>query len=67
MVHSTMDLSRIVSEIKSDNCKILLLRVFNAAAERGFPLEFCNDGGAHETGMMSLSECQESLAINKFV
>ena len=50
-------LSRIVSKIKYDNCKILPPRIFRTPAE-GFPLEFCN-GGEAKTRMMHVPDCQK--------
>ena len=48
------------SVIKSDDCNILPVRVFNVPP-RGFPVEFCYDSGLKKTRMMPLSDRQKKF------
>jgi len=58
-----MVLPRTVSKIKSDDCNILLARVFSAPPPEGVPLEFCYGNGARKTRIMPLPDIEKSLTI----
>jgi len=58
-----MVLPRTVSKIKSDDCNILLARVFSAPPE-GVPLEFCYDSGARKTRIMPLPDIEKKFDNN---
>ena len=60
-----MGLSRTVSELKGDNCRISSTPVYLTPAE-GFPWEFCNGSGS-KTRMMSLPYRRKNIAVCPFI